>query len=270
MNGASSTSEPALLGGAPPARSTTIRQLTLPGVVGVWAAATVPMAVLAWVIAPLVAGGWSSPSALAQSLILLLTAGFVGQFTLVALLLLREQRSLKWAVVREALWLTAPRNPKTGQRGGRLWLVVPVFVVAFFAVELIPFEVPPVAGRDFGEFLGSPDGAALLHGSWLWLAILLAFFLFNTVLGEELLFRGYLLPRMNGVFGSKDWVANGVLFAAYHLHVPWVIPIALLDTFLLSLPSRRYQSAWIGIITHSSQSLFLFALVLMLFLTAPQ
>ena len=56
------------------------------------------------------------------------------------------------------------------------------------------------------------------------------------------------------------------LFAVYHLHVPWVIPIALIDTFLLSLPSRRYQSALVGIITHSGQSLFLFTLVLMLFL----
>lgn len=266
----SSTSRPALLGGVPLTQSTSIHQLTLPGVVGVWAAATVPMAVLAWVIAPIVAGGWNSPSALAQTLILLLTAGFVWQFVLVALLLFKEQRSLRWAVVREALWLKAPRNPKTGQRGGRLWLIVLVFVSAFFAVEFIPFEVPPVAGRDFGEFLGSPDGATLLHGSWPWLAILLAFFLFNTVLGEELLFRGYLLPRMKGVFGSKDWMANGILFAAYHLHVPWVIPIALLDTFILSLPSRRYQSALIGIITHSSQSLFLFTLVMMLFLISPR
>lgn len=247
-----------------------IPQLTLPGVVGVWVAATMPMAALAWVIAPIVAGGWNSPSRLAQSLILLLTAGLAWQFVLVALLVIREQRSLKWAVVQEALWLRAPRNPRTGRRGGRIWLIIPVLVIAFLAVELIPFDIAPVAGRDLGQFLGSPDGAALLHGSWPWLAILLAFSIFNTVLGEELLFRGYLLPRMKGVFGSKDWVANGILFAAYHLHVPWVIPVALLDTFILSLPSRRYQSALIGIIAHSSQSLFLFALVLMLFLAAPQ
>lgn len=45
-----------------------------------------------------------------------------------------------------------------------------------------------------------------LSGSWLWLGVLLAFFVFNTVLGEELLFRGYLLPRMQGVFGSWDWM----------------------------------------------------------------
>jgi membrane protease YdiL (CAAX protease family) len=53
---------------------------------------------------------------------------------------------------------------------------------------------------------------------------------FNTVLGEELLFRGLLLPRMNGAFRRRDWLANGVLFAAYHLHMPWVMPATLADS----------------------------------------
>ena len=93
-----------------------------------------------------------------------------------------------------------------------------------------------------------------------------AMFVFNTVLGEELLFRGYLLPRMNGVFGQRDWLANGVLFAAYHVHVPWAIPTALLDTFLVAYPSKRYRSALIGIAVHSAQSVFFLALVLALVL----
>ena len=57
------------------------------------------------------------------------------------------------------------------------------------------------------------------------------------MLGEELLFRGLLLPRMHGAFGRWDWLANGVLFAVYHLHVPWAIPATLLDTFILAYPS---------------------------------
>ena len=88
---------------------------------------------------------------------------------------------------------------------------------------------------------------------------------FNTVLGEELLFRGLLLPRMRGVFGKRDWVANGVLFAIYHLHQPWSIPTTLVDgIFLLAYPSRRFQSAWMGIIVHSKQSVVLITVVLTL------
>jgi membrane protease YdiL (CAAX protease family) len=91
-------------------------------------------------------------------------------------------------------------------------------------------------------------------------------FVFNTALGEELLFRGVLLPRMQGAFGRWDWVANGVLFAFYHLHEPWLIPSSLVDIFALSYPSRRYRSALIGIIVHSSQSFLFLALLLSLVL----
>ena len=66
---------------------------------------------------------------------------------------------------------------------------------------------------------------------------------------------------MNGALGRGDWAANGVLFAAYHLHVPWVIPASLLDTFIISYPAKRYRSAWIGIVVHSIQSVFLAILV---------
>jgi uncharacterized protein len=75
------------------------------------------------------------------------------------------------------------------------------------------------------------------------------------------------LPRMKGAFGRWDWVANGVLFAFYHLHMPWVIPATLVgDTFALSYTSRRYRSALIGIIVHSTQSVLVLALVLTLVL----
>ena len=86
-------------------------------------------------------------------------------------------------------------------------------------------------------------------------------FVLNTVLGEELLFRGLLLPRMNGVFGRRDWLANGVLFAVYHLHEPWVIPAPLLMP-VEAYSAKRYRSALISIAVHSAQTVFVLALVL--------
>jgi hypothetical protein len=41
-----------------------------------------------------------------------------------------------------------------------------------------------------------------------------------------------------------------------------VIPTTLIDIFALAYPSRRYQSAWMGIIVHSTQSVFVIAVVL--------
>jgi hypothetical protein len=144
---------------------------------------------------------------------------------------------------------TSPRSPRSGRTGGRIWLVLIPLVLAFAAVSFIPtFGAPD--SRDVGSFLGSDDGRSFLSGNWGWFALQVVLWVFNTVLGEELLFRGFLLPRMNGAFGRGDWVANGVLFAAYHLHLPWLIAANLLDTFILSYPTKRYQSAWIGITVH--------------------
>jgi membrane protease YdiL (CAAX protease family) len=175
---------------------------------------------------------------------------------LVLVLVAREQHTLRWSVLRDALWLRAPRSPRTGRTGGRVWWVVLPLILVFALHDFLP-TVPYAAERNFGEFLGSPAGETFLHGSWGWFAVIVTGFVFNTVLGEELLFRGFLLPRMNGAFGERDWIANGVLFAVYHLHVPWAIPAALLDTLILAYPSKRFRSAWIGIAVHSAQSVFL-------------
>jgi uncharacterized protein len=144
-----------------------------------------------------------------------------------------------------------------------VWLVLIPLMVAFYAALMIP-ELPVPLDRDSGAFLESGAGERFFAGNWAWFAVLVVMWTFNTVLGEELLFRGYLLPRMNGALGRWDWLANGVLFAGYHLHTPWVIPAALVDAFVLAYPSKRYRSAWTGITVHSAQSVFLAVVVLTL------
>jgi membrane protease YdiL (CAAX protease family) len=73
-------------------------------------------------------------------------------------------------------------------------------------------SIPSPVSRDQAAFFGSSQGQAWMSGNWTWLAILIVLFVLNTVLGEELLFRGLMLPRM-ARFGRADWVVNGVLFA---------------------------------------------------------
>jgi membrane protease YdiL (CAAX protease family) len=248
--------------------SVEIPQYSVLRILVVWAAAALPMAALAWLVAPALEDefGGAGNAPMAKALLLSLTAGLIWQFVLVAILVWREQRTLQWSTVREALWLRSPRDPKSGRCGGRVWLILIPLILAFAIVHtLIPLPPHP-ENRDFGDFLDTDAAESFFSGAWGWYALVLLFLLFNTVLGEELLFRGLLLPRMNGAFGRGDWLANGVVFAAYHLHVPWVIPATLLDAFLLSYPTKRYRSAWIGIAVHSAQSVFVAILVLTLVL----
>ena len=78
------------------------------------------------------------------------------------------------------------------------------------AQELVPTFAAP-ENREFATLVGSDAGQAFLAGAWGWYALILALMVF-TIVGEELLFRGFLLPRMNGASDA----AIGSRTAAVH------------------------------------------------------
>jgi membrane protease YdiL (CAAX protease family) len=243
-----------------------VKQYSLAKILGVWAAAAVPMGVLSWIVAPWLSDQLNGREPLLQALLICLTAGLIWQFVLVVILVRQELGSLQWARVRDALWLRAPRDPKTGRVGGRVWWWALLFAALFAVWAMMP-ALPVPSARDLAGILAGDRGEAFFSGAWGWFAIVVALVVFNTLLGEELLFRGLLLPRMRAVFGRRDWVANGVMFTLYHLHAPWLMPLTFVDgIFLDAYPSRRFQSAWMGIIVHSVQSVFVIAIVLTLVL----
>jgi membrane protease YdiL (CAAX protease family) len=232
---------------------TGVPQYSKTRIAGIWSAAALPMGALAWVVAPAIAGGTEN---FIPVLIVALTAGLGWQFLLVLLL---NGFSLR------GLWLRPP-STSDGRRGGRLWLWVLPFALGFGALQFVPFNLPVVASHDFGRFLASGEGHRLLRGDWALFGLIVVMLTFNSVLGEELLFRGLLLPRMRAAFGRADWVANGILMGVYHLHQPWSIPSSIVAGLLMAFPTKRFRSAWMGIIVHSGQSVFLavavFSLVL--------
>jgi membrane protease YdiL (CAAX protease family) len=243
-----------------------VRQYSLAKILAVWAAAAVPMGVLAWIVAPWLRDQLSGRDPFVEALLVCFTVGLVWQFVLVLILVRRELGTLEWSRVRDALWLRAPRDPKTGRVGGRVWWWALLFVVLFGLLQTAPGIKGPLP-RDFSRVLNTDRGEAFFSGAWGWFAVVVVLVVFNTILGEELLFRGLLLPRMRAAFGRRDWVANGILFGFYHLHQPWTIPFAVIQgIFLLAYPSRRFESAWMGIIVHSAASLFIIGVVLALVL----
>ena len=87
------------------------------------------------------------------------------------------------------------------------------------------------------------------------MGIVLVSVIFNYFLGEEFLWRGVLLPKMRGVFGKYDWVANAVIFGLYHVHKPWSIPSVIVSNLTYSWPARRFRSNWMSIIVHGVEAL---------------
>ena len=253
-------------------------QYSLAKILGIWALAAAPMGILGWmgwIVSPLLASrfGLDSLGSFATRLALI-TLGLIWLIVLSMIIVHREEGDLRWATIKRRFRLNAPRDPKTGESRPRLWLRVAPFLVAVAVVELVlktpiesawvsvfPFLAQP-QGYGFDVIFGFQDILVALEGAWWFMASFVIFAVFNTILGEELLFRGVLLPKMEGVFGRGSWVANGILFGLYHVHQPWVIPNAVLTGFLYTFPAYRYRSIWMSIIIHSAQSVYFASFVL--------
>lgn len=128
--------------------------------------------------------------------------------------------------------------------------------ISDFTVKLLPF-LSKLPTMEIGE-LATEE----FIGAWWIVGLALISSIFNYFLGEELLFRGVLLPKMNGVFGKYDWVVNNLLFALYHLHKPVFIIAFMIDGLSMTFLSKRFKSNWFAIFIHGFEGIVLMVLVL--------
>jgi membrane protease YdiL (CAAX protease family) len=204
-------------------------------ILAIWASVTVPMALLAWVVGPAIIPHTSLHPGLVHWM--LMVVGMMWQFVVSLAVLRHELGGLHWPTLKKRIWLNLPRDPRTGKTRKALFLWVVPAVAAnvlggYLATRLdtawtnwLPFLHEP----SYTNFQGLADPK--FQGQWWILGLAITSMLFNYILGEELLFRGVLLPRMSGVFGRWDWVANTVLFGLYHVHKIWAWPSMIASSF---------------------------------------
>lgn len=248
----------------PPRAKRELPQYSGRKIAGVWAAAAIPMGLLAWIVAPWLGHQIGGRDPFITSLLICFNIGLIWQLAMVAILVRREQGSLSWPVVRDALRLRAPKDPKTGRRGGKVWLWVLPFLLFSAAVNALPIDPTGPLPRDLPHAIVTDRVEHYFSGNWFGFALLFAC-AFLAPIAEELVFRGLLLPRMRRVFGKGDFVANGTMFTLYHLHQPWSMPATLLDGIVSqAYASKRYRSTWMGLITHTAPSFLIVGVVLAL------
>ena len=247
------------------AQTDQIGQYSLRQILGIWALVALPMALLSWVVAPAIIP--YSPLHPAITYWLLTIAGMGWQFVISLVILYRELGTLRWNAIRLRTWLQTPLDPSTDQPKPRLfwWLLPAGIFAALVGYGLAGYLAAPMAWlfptlkpAMYMEMAPSPE----FQGQWWILGITLVSFLFNYFLGEEFLFRGILLPKMQGVFGKFDWVANSVIFGLYHLHKPWsILPNIVIDLGA-TLPSRHFRSNWMAVIVHGAEGILVLVFVL--------
>jgi membrane protease YdiL (CAAX protease family) len=161
------------------------------------------------------------------------------------------------------------------------WLWVVAGIVAYLSLgglnytsQLLISAFPAIAPPDFfpawlnpmtaydlalwADYIGAP-----LKGNWGVALLYFVMFFFN-IFGEELWWRGYILPRQEQAHGRWSWVIHGLLWWLWHLtFYPWqvfaLLPICLMIPFI----AQRRQNTWPAIIIHSQNGIVLVLIVAM-------
>ncbi len=116
-----------------------------------------------------------------------------------------------------------------------------------------PWNKPGIA-FDVGlytDYIGVP-----IKGNWGVAALVLVMFFFN-IFGEELWWRGYILPRQEKAHGAWAWLVNGMLWLLWHVafyprQVFALLPICLAVPFV----AQRRRNTWAAIVIHLQNGVF--------------
>jgi len=94
-----------------------------------------------------------------------------------------------------------------------------------------------------------------LTGDRLWVLGLWVVYWPINILGEELVWRGVLLPRMEVRYGAQAWQLNAVLWGLFHLAFgPGNLLVLIPTLVLVPLISQRRQSTWLAVLLHAGLS----------------
>lgn len=106
----------------------------------------------------------------------------------------------------------------------------------------LPSFVDPVAQQSLSALKNQMLEEGILY--------IVPFALILNILGEELFWRGYVMPRQELVHGRKTWLIHGLMWTFSHLFQYWMLPAQVIGFLALSYLVQRYRNTWLGIIAH--------------------
>lgn len=130
--------------------------------------------------------------------------------------------------------------------GDIAWAIGGLFTISIVSVLILALARHLAPNfRPSPEFLRQPPG----WSAWVFVAWIPLFI--SNIVGEELCWRGYVLPRQEAALGRKAWLLNGIMWCSFHWSFGWPVMLLLLPIALL-LPwiVQRRGNTWVGMIIH--------------------
>ena len=157
-------------------------------------------------------------------------------FILAIVLMKMDGYSLDWTTIFKRLRI------KKVTKSDWLWIVLGLLVTFSIVGVIIFMLVVLPLGINISELKEiSPIEAQQLMGNERFFLVLLPFLFFFNYVGEEILWRGYILPRQEVSYGKYAWVINGVLHGVFHLPFGMLTHIIAIPIYLL-IPFITYKT----------------------------
>lgn len=177
--------------------------------------------------------------------------------------LIIEQDIDNWSAFRQAL-KTRMRFPKLTLKAVLLSIGLYILLILFGLVsgfinryiiqsgmiplpKDIPLLLDPNASININTITQFVDGK--LVGNWT-VVILFAVQIFFNVAGEELWWRGFVLPRQELAFGHRAWLIHGLMWWLFHIFKWWDLITVLPLVLIISYAAQRTKNNWIPTIAH--------------------
>ncbi len=163
---------------------------------------------------------------------------------LVAGILLKKEGVLG----KRGLWKNRLRF-RSFNRGDWLWSLTGIGAIAIVSGLLMK-------GTEalLGTMSSQPPFMAfepLTSGRYWILAAWLPYWLLN-IMGEEILWRGVILPRQEARLGKWTWVFHGFCWTLFHIPFGWKLLSTMLPIlFIQSYVVQKRQNTWTGVIIHA-------------------
>ncbi len=107
----------------------------------------------------------------------------------------------------------------------------------------------------FGNFSASPSFMAFTPfnetGKY-WMFLIWAPYWILNIMGEEILWRGAMQPRMESAFGKYTWVVTSIGWTLFHLPfglkmLPVMLPLLIVIPFVM----QQAKNSWNGVVMHA-------------------
>jgi membrane protease YdiL (CAAX protease family) len=173
---------------------------------------------------------------------------FIPIFFLAILNVKKELNTNRRETILARLWLTNPSSKDWVWAMAGVILIsiltgVIIFVADWVSQSLLgkPLQTSP----SFMRFDPFQTGQYWIYLVWI------VFFFFNIV-GEEIMWRGYLLAGMSEKYPKTAWFFNAVFWMMFHIPFGIELMIMVLPTFfLIPYLVQKRKNTWIGIVIHA-------------------